>query len=335
MQRKWFVAVAVVLAGCGGGGGGGGDDRPSSKVFVADSFNRAIGSMINANPVSGIYPIDRFINGPATGLDTASGSLSSRYDLALDAASDRLYVATGASVRVWDNAGFANGNQPPSRVITSQVTRGGSVFPVDFSNLFIDTANNRLYAAELNGEVHVYNNASSASGLLAPSRSITPDVGSSTIVSTFGVAVDLARDMLYVGVDTGSARILVFHNQSSLNTSGGSPRAPDRTILVTDVRSLYLDAAGNRLYTAQTSGIIRIFDGASTLNGGVVANRTFTLGTSEPDIFVDTVNDRLYCVGGNLVFIVPNASTASGAVTATVVAVQLNTAFFSAIAVKP
>jgi hypothetical protein len=56
--------ILAGLAGCGGGGGGdGGDGRPSSKLFVVDSGNHAIGSMINPNPTPGTFAVDRIISG--------------------------------------------------------------------------------------------------------------------------------------------------------------------------------------------------------------------------------------------------------------------------------
>jgi hypothetical protein len=334
-----LVVVAFILSGLAacGGGGGGGPSGTSSKAFVLDAGNHAVGSMIDPNPSPGTFAIDRIISGPSTGLGTGTFSpVTTLPSLALDAAGDRIYVATQNSVLQWENAGLVNGNVPRTRVITSQVTRGTTVFAVNFFNLFIDTINNRLYAAEPTGDVHVYNGARTLSGLVPPTRTITPDLGTASIVTTFGVAVDVARDMLYVGVDPGGSRIIVFDDQESLNTTGGPPRAPDRTLLVTDVRSFYLDTVNDRLYTAQSFGIIRVFDGASALNGAVVANRTFTLGNTQKYIFVDTANDRLYGVSENVVFIVPNASTADGpGVMGTFLQVQTTGSSFSAVAVKP
>jgi hypothetical protein len=35
---------------------------------------------------------------------------------------------------------------------------------------------------------------------MAPTRSIIPDFGTASVVSSFGIAVDVARDMLYAGL---------------------------------------------------------------------------------------------------------------------------------------
>src|SRR5687768_7025955 len=121
-----LIASALILvgmAGCGGGGGGdGGDGRPSSKLFVVDSGNQAIGSMINPNPSPGTLAVDRIISGANTGLGTpgiGTPSVSTLPSLALDAAGDRIYVATQLSVLQWENAGFASGNTPRTRAFTS------------------------------------------------------------------------------------------------------------------------------------------------------------------------------------------------------------------------
>jgi hypothetical protein len=336
MLSRLVVSAFILsgLAACGGGGGGG-PSGTSSKAFVLDAGNHAVGSMIDPNPSPGILAVDRIINGPSTGLGTGTFSpVTTLPSLALDAAGDRIYVATQSSVLQWENAGLVNGNVPRTRIITSQVTRGGTPFAVNFFSLFIDTINNRLYAAEPNGDVHVYNGARTASGSVPPSRTITPNV---TTSFSFGVAVDVARDVLYLGVAPSGSSILVFENQASLPTTPGTPQAPTRALtFALAVGSFYLDAVNDRLYVAQFNGPILVFNGASTLTSTASPTRTITLDTTQKYIFVDTTNDRLYAAGGNRVFIVNNASTANDpGVTATLVTVQTTGSMFSAVAVKP
>ena len=156
-----LLSVLLGLAGCGGGGGGG-SSTPPSKVFVSDGANHAIGSLVNANPSPGTFAVDRIIIGSSTGLGTAGGtpSYSTLPSIALDAAGDRLYVSTQTNVRVFDQAGTASGNVAPARTISSMVTKGAVLSSVNFFSLFLDTANNRLYVADADGYLFVFDGAS-------------------------------------------------------------------------------------------------------------------------------------------------------------------------------
>lgn len=74
-----------------------------SKLFAADSANRAIRSLANANPSAGTLVADRIIQGPvSTGLSFSINSL------VLDSTLDYLYVGNGTSIRVFYGASMAN-----------------------------------------------------------------------------------------------------------------------------------------------------------------------------------------------------------------------------------
>jgi hypothetical protein len=150
--------------------------------------------------------------------------------------------------------------------------------------------------------------------------------------------VDRTRNQLYVGVAPSESRIIVFNNANTVDTTGGPPLAPNRTLTFTSgLGSFFLDDVNDRLYVAQFNGTILVFDNASMLTTGTPSfSRTFTLGNTQKYIFVDTTNDRLYGVSENVVFIIPNASTANGlGVTGTVLQVQTTGSLFSAVAAKP
>jgi hypothetical protein len=326
----------AAIGGCGGGDDGG---SGGSNLFVLDAGNRAFGSMVNANPTAGTAVVDRIVVGPSTGLGTGSGTPTLLPDLALDAAGDRLYVAARGSVLVWDNAGLADGDQPRSRIIFNSTISDPTARQVDFFKLFIDTANNRLYAAEPTGDVQVYNGASGLAGSPVPNRSIKPNIGAA-VFSTFGVEVDLTRDRLYVGMvpSGGFPIIAVYENQSTIAPTPGTAVAPDRTLTFPNAGSFYLDSVNDRLYVA-ASNVINVYDSASTLATGTPPlNRSFQLGfnPTQKHIFVDVPNNRLYGVSDNTVFIIPNASTANGlGVVGTVIQVQTAGSQFSAVATKP
>jgi hypothetical protein len=147
--------------------------------------------------------------------------------------------------------------------------------------------------------------------------------------------------MLYVGLLTADFRatsIAVFDDQASINVPAGTAVAPSRVLGVPAASSFYLDTVNDRLYVTFGQNV-RVYDNASTLASGPAApNRSFSLGTSATSnyIFVDVPNNRLYAVSENVVFIIPNASTADGpGVVGTVVQVQSTGSLFSAVAVKP
>lgn len=349
-----FAFLALVSCGGGGGGGSSAPPTPGSKLFVTDGGNHAIGSIVNAAPtLNSTFTVDRIVTGPATGLGTTGGtpSVSSIPSIALDAANDRLFVATQTSVVTFDNISTADGNIQFSRILQSP--------GVTFLNLALDAAGNRLYTVDPFGVVHVFNNASQRNGSVPVDRTITPDFGGATVVSTFGIAVDTTvRDLLYVGMAlNGATSIFVYNNASAVSTTA-TAKAPDQNLSFTlGIGSFFLDAASDRLYASQFDGKVLVFDNASTLITGMPApDRTIDLtgGLAQVQfyIFVDTSRDKLYAVGNvpgmtaatdqGIVLIVDNASTAndvppngpqeSVGVGTTITAANIR---LSAVAVKP
>src|SRR5207247_2250872 len=99
---------------------------------------------------------------------------------------------------------------------------------VNFYGLSLDTTNNRLYTVDPAGEVHVFNNASTRSGTTTPDRTVTPDLGTFMVVTTFGIAVDKTRDLLYVGIAPNPANpIFVDRSRNKLYAVGNNPNFPN------------------------------------------------------------------------------------------------------------
>jgi hypothetical protein len=320
LAHRMSLFVLFGLAACGGGGGGSTSSTssgnpsltPASKLFVADSGTFSIASTANANPSPGTLTVDRVIYGPQTGVANNAGHLT------IDAANDRLYVANGTSILVFNGAGTASGNVAPTRTITS--TRFGNV-----SSLFLDTAHDVLYAGDdLNG-VWVINNASGANGLISPDRTITGNF-TGTGGGTFqihGIVADTARDILYVSLTTfaqgGAQRILAFNGASTLN---GSTLVPDRTIspAVVYAGRILFDQGHDRLYMSDVGAYcVYVFESISTTNGSSGPNRAVSFPAAIEDIAVDLTHDRLYALNPGALYIVNGLSTASGAVAATAI----------------
>ncbi len=304
--RSLFAAVLFVgLTACGSGDGGGGSPTPSSKLFVFDSGNYAIGSLANSNPSTGTFVVDRIIYGTDTRLDSSTRSI------ALDAAGDRLYVGREDSVSVFDQVGMATGNVRPARTIYTLINQNGGAFAVSATRQFLDVSNNRLYFADYTARIFVLNDVSTLHGATSPSRSIFPDYGNS-LGFVFGLAVDTSKNMIYAGY---SPDIYVFNNADTLNTVNSGSPVPDRKLSFSSRPvSFYLDSAHDRLYVSLSNGSIQVFDNASLLATGIpTPNRTIFLDTAlgPYDIFVETTNDRLYAVHDRTAFIVQGASTAT------------------------
>jgi hypothetical protein len=271
--------------------------------------------------------------GPHTGLPS-SGILAIP-SITLDAANNRLYVATQGNTFVYNSISTANGDVAPSVTMSALINTGGpGVRGVSFwYNALDQTRSGMLYSVDFAGEVHVFNNPLTATGTV--NRIIGPDLGAA-VSSSFGLAIDAARDMLYVGLFFGTgSNIIVFNNASTIGTVpiGGfpppattvTPVAPDRTLTFAPaVVSFYLDTTNDRLYTSHTDGVVRVFDNVHTLlTGTPTPDRTIDLGGGTPIdayIFVDTSRNKLYAVASNTanqvgVFgYINNASTATSGI---------------------
>lgn len=331
----------VVLVGCGGGGGGS-NATPPSNLFIADNGFSAIVSFVNRNFAVGAVTIDRIIQGANTQLPLPPCPNCIR-SIVLDAGNDYLYVSDGF-LRVFHGAGGATGNIAPNRIITPHNKAGA------FRNalfLQLDTPGNTLYASDEFSGVNVFTpigtagtcNGCPGSFDINAVRTITTNLNVSW--RTFGLAVDATRNKLYLAgrIDgTFAAAVHAFDNQSVLD---GGPYAPDRTIDLGTLSalSIFLDATGDRLYATNSINQIRVYENASTASSpSATPARTLSLPYSGSDhlkIFVDLPRDTLYAVGANQGFIVSGASTANGAVSATVLTISPSQVQLSAVAVRP
>jgi hypothetical protein len=327
-----LLICTALLVACGGGSGGSGSSNPpiglgnpSSKLFIADAGNSAISSTITVTPQPGMLSFDRSIAGAATAISNHVRGM------AVDTVNNRLYVANGNAVLVFNNIATANGNVSPARTITS--TRF-----VNVTSLYLDTTNNVLYVGDESTGIWMFNNANTANGQLVPTRTLTGDFGGTSFLIQ-DIFVDVTRNILYVSrstsVPSATEEILVFANASTVN---GSAVAPSRSITPSPTMSvgkIFVDVANDSLYMANASfGAVRVFTSASLANGIVSPARTINWGSAASDIAVDVVANRLYALNAGNVFIIANAGTANGSVSATTLTAPGGSSF-TAIAIKP
>ncbi|MCL5878765.1 MAG: Ig-like domain-containing protein [Deltaproteobacteria bacterium] len=236
-------------------------DKGSDRLYISDAGTGDILVFNNASTVNGNIAPNRTIS---------SASLSLPYGIWLDASTDTLYVVDGGNnaVLAFDNVSTLNGAVSASRSISGSNTTLNS--PVGIS---LDAANDDLYIVNWgNNSILVFNNASTATGNIAPSRTIS---GSNTGLSgPQGIWLDATSDQLYVA-DQFVPGITVYNNASTANGN----ITPSRTISgastgFNSTTGVWYDASTNRLYVAdQVADSISIFNSGNTANGDIAPSR--------------------------------------------------------------
>ncbi|HEV2988164.1 MAG TPA: hypothetical protein VG759_06970 [Candidatus Angelobacter sp.] len=176
----------------------------------------------------------------------------------------KIYVSNNPanSIVRFDNALTVTGNATPGATISGSATQLSSP-----QYMLLDAPNNRLFVANQGASsVLIFENASTKTGNVTPERTIS---GAATqLASPVDLALDSGRNLLYVA---DGSNILAFSSASTI--SGNSP--PVRTIgLGFAASAIFFDGTNDRLFIADKAGnTVRIYDGASLLNGAVAANR--------------------------------------------------------------
>lgn len=224
------------------------------------------------------------------------------------ASAGKIYVSnpTTNSVVRFDSGLTATGNITPGATISGAATQLSSP-----QYMLADTANNRLFVANKGASsVLIFETASTKTGNVSPERTIS---GAATqLVSPVDLALDSGRNILYVA---DGSNVLAFSSPSTIN--GNSP--PTRTIGVGfTATALFFDATNDRLFIADSAGnTVRIYDGASLLNGAVAANRIVSGAATQLNkpsgLQVDTAGRLIVSnFGASSITIYSTAATANG-----------------------
>jgi len=219
----------------------------------------------------------------------------------------QLYVSAANSILHFNAAETSNGNVAPVGTIS-----GASTLLSSPQHLLMDIASNRLYVANQGGgSILVFDNVSTLTGNIAPTRVIS---GSATrLASPIDVALDATNNLLYVADGTS---VLVFASASTV--SGNT--APVRNInLGASIGGLLLDAPNNQLYlTDPGDNAVDRLDGASGQDvvgivGGAIAGADTKL--SQPRGLALDGSGRIIVSNSTApisITVYPNASTATG-----------------------
>jgi hypothetical protein len=234
-----------------------------------------------------------------------------------------------AAILRFSGASGVNGNATPSATITGSNTKLGCPH---FG--FLDVPNDRLYVGDFCANaVLVFDNISTLNGNVAPSRALQGNL--TTFDGSHSVAVDTARDILYVSNAGNSAAvpsyganpdaILVFNNASSVNGNV----APNRMIKgaltnLTFPHGVMIDSVNDRLYVANLGRgghgyAVLAFDHASssTQTGNIAPTRNLSGAATQltEPIFVQIDNANNLIVDtrtGNSINVFANADTVNG-----------------------
>ena len=165
----------------------------------------------------------------------------------------QLYVATPTAILRFASALSANGAVVPTATISGTATQISAP-----QHILIDTATNRLFVPNQgNATILIFQNASTASGNVAPSAVMS----STSFSAPIDVAVDATKNLLYVA---DGSNILVFSGESAF--SGTFTAVPVSTISTGfAIGAIFLDVTNNRMFlTDTTTNSVDIMDNASS-----------------------------------------------------------------------
>jgi hypothetical protein len=234
-------------------------DAAADRLYVANNGDSSILVFDSISTKTGDAAPERVITGTAT-------SLIAPTDVSLDATRNLLYVADDTQIEVFGSASTANGAATPLKTFTP----GFAV-----SAVFIDGANDRLYAADQVGNaIDIYDGASAlASGNITASRTLT---GANThLGAPSGLQLDGAGRLI---VSNGSAKSITIYNGAATVSANTPPSAEivgsNTTFSVPN--QIAVDTRGTgTLYIADPGAAkIQIYGSLSSTNGNVAPTRS-------------------------------------------------------------
>lgn len=186
-------------------------DVTHDRLYVADDN-------FNPNQIL-VYAGAHAVSGAAT--PVAVISIADSFQLSIDEVHDRLYVAMGTAVAVYDGASTITGTGATAARTFAPATS------TNFQGVAIDVAHDVAYVSEraAAGTIYAVPGASTASGTVAPTRTIVGTTASEHL--TTAEQVQIVDDRLYT-VNDSASRVWIYDPASA--ASGAV--APARAILL-------------------------------------------------------------------------------------------------------
>lgn len=190
--------------------------------------------------------------------------------VAYDEIRDILYVTVIGALLAYEDASTAAAGSTPDRVVTG--ANYTAVLPSSDVRIRLDASADRLFLSSPDGDIAVFDQASTLDGNVGPTRTIAID--QPDLYYLWGLAYDAGRDELYVGDQRSGTAIYVIEDAS---TASGSV-APARTLggptnPLASPSQISYDALNDRLAVVLTVVGFAIFDDVSTLDGDVAPDR--------------------------------------------------------------
>jgi sugar lactone lactonase YvrE len=186
-------------------------DPAADRLYVADEGDLSVVIFDKISAQNGTVNLTptRIIAGNNT-------TLVSPADLFFDRVRNELYVLDDPNILVFNAASLSAGvnNVAPARTLKT-------VFAVGAAAIFVDVANDRLFAADLDGAIAIYDNASTLpTGAITPSRSIA---GSNTqLGNPAGIQFDGQGRLVVSNLGTVALPPSITIYPSSAITAGGN-----------------------------------------------------------------------------------------------------------------
>lgn len=241
-------------------------DVAADRLYVVNNGDLSILVFDNISTKSGDVPPERVIGG-------VNSTIAAPTDVFVDTTRNLLYVADDLQIEVFASAATANGDPPPTRSYS---------FSFSVTAIFVDTVNDRLFAADSGGNaINVYDNISTtASGPLPASRTIQ---GANTHLATpSGIAIDAAGRLVVsntAGVAPAQPSITIYSNAATATAN----QAPSAEIVGSNTGfgaadQIVVDTTGTgTLYSADSSvARVAIYGNLNADTGNIAPTRTIS-----------------------------------------------------------
>lgn len=233
-------------------------DPAADRLYVANTSDLSVLIFDNVSANTGTVnkAPNRTIAGPLT-------TLIGPTDVSFDRVRNQLYVADGRDIIIFGATALSTGgNVAPTRTLTTTFTLG-------ISGIFLDAANDRLYAADPSPPfaINVYDKASTlASGPITPTRTIT---GAATLLGTPG-AIQIDGAGRLVVSNSSPASITIYAAGASANQAPIAQIAGTNTgMSVPDQIAVNTSGTGSVYNADPGAARVAVFANLNSLTGTV------------------------------------------------------------------